>query len=57
MRMRKQTIVKDDGRLLIYYWFEREKGMYLVRTTLASTPGAVGDYRDTPSGADILPTG
>lgn len=23
MRVTKQTIVKDDGRLLTYYWFDR----------------------------------
>ncbi|HUV04088.1 MAG TPA: hypothetical protein VMX94_03155 [Armatimonadota bacterium] len=26
MRMRKQTVMKDDGRLITYYWFDRKKG-------------------------------
>lgn len=27
MRMRKQTVTKDDGRLITYYWFDRKGGV------------------------------
>ena len=27
MRMRKQTVTKDDGRLITYYWFDRKGGI------------------------------
>ena len=25
--MRKQTVAKDDGRLITYYWFDRREGV------------------------------
>jgi len=51
MRMRKQTVAKDDGRLITYYWFDRKQGVKGSRDR-----GIQGTRKPLPNRSSLKPS-